>query len=77
MLLGQTKNPEEQQIEIYEDYVLSAKMVFSGLVKDVPEDMLNKYYINYWYVRDEVSALVIFVIAQPVLLCDLKNEDNT
>lgn len=77
LLLDQTKNPEEQQVEIYEDYVLSAKLVFSGVVKDVPEDVLNEYYINYWYVRDEASVLVILAIAHPVLLCNLKNGDNT
>lgn len=29
-----------------EDYVLSVKAVFEGAVKDVPEDMLSKYYIS-------------------------------
>lgn len=45
-LLTQTKKTETQQIEIMEDYVLSAKAVFEGTVKDVPEDMLSKYYIS-------------------------------
>lgn len=40
-----------------EDYVLSVKAVFEGAVKDVPEDMLSKYYISDWYVRDETSVL--------------------
>ena len=43
-LLTQTKKPETQQIEIMEDYVLSVKAVFEGAVKDVPEDMLSKYF---------------------------------
>ena len=60
-LLTQTKKTETQQIEIMEDYVLSAKAVFEGTVKDVPEDMLSKYYISDWYVRDETSVLVVLV----------------
>ena len=54
-LLTQTKKPVTQQIEIMEDYVLSVKTVFEGAVKDVPEDMLSKYCISDWYVRDETS----------------------
>ena len=54
-LLTQTKKPVTQQIEIMEDYVLSVKTVFEGAVKDVPEDMLSKYYISDWYVRDETQ----------------------
>ena len=45
-LLEQTKDQKAQQIEIMEDYVLSVKTVFEGAVKDVPEDMLSKYYIR-------------------------------
>lgn len=64
-LLTQTKKTETQQIEIMEDYVLSAKAVFEGTVKDVPEDMLSKYYISDWYVRDETSVLVVLVWTNP------------
>lgn len=64
-LLTQTKKPETQQIEIMEDYVLSVKAVFEGTVKDVPEDMLSKYYISDWYVRDETSVLVVLVWTNP------------
>ena len=39
-LLTQTKKPETQQIEIMEDYVLSAKAVFEGTVKYVQEYLL-------------------------------------
>lgn len=64
-LLEQTKGQKTQQIEIMEDYVLSVKTVFEGAVKDVPEDMLNKYYISDWYVRDETSVLVVLVWTNP------------
>lgn len=64
-LLTQTKKPVTQQIEIMEDYVLSVKTVFEGAVKDVPEDMLRKYYISDWYVRDETSVLVVLVWTNP------------
>lgn len=64
-LLTQTKKPVTQQIEIMEDYVLSVKTVFEGTVKDVPEDMLSKYCISDWYVRDETSVLVVLVWTNP------------
>lgn len=64
-LLTQTKKPVTQQIEIMEDYVLSVKTVFEGAVKDVPEDMLSKYYISDWYVRDETTVLVVLVWTNP------------
>lgn len=64
-LLEQTKDQKAQQIEIMEDYVLSVKTVFEGAVKDVPEDMLSKYYISDWYVRDETSVLVVLVWTNP------------
>ena len=49
-----------------EDYTLSAKTVFEGIVKDVPENMLGKYYISDWYVRDETAVLVVLVwVNQP------------
>ncbi len=64
-LLTQTKKPVTQQIEIMEDYVLSVKTVFEGAVKDVPEDMLSKYYISDWYVRDETAVLVVLVWTNP------------
>ena len=64
-LLEQTKNQKAQQIEIMEDYVLSVKTVFEGAVKDVPEDMLSKYYISDWYVRDETTVLVVLVWTNP------------
>lgn len=64
-LLTQTKKPDTQQIEIMEDYVLSVKAVFEGVVKDVPEDMLSKYYISDWYVRDETSVFVVLVWTNP------------
>ena len=64
-LLEQTKDQKAQQIEIMEDYVLSAKTVFEGAVKDVPEDMLSKYYISDWYVRDETTVLVVLVWTNP------------
>lgn len=64
-LLTQTKKPVTQQIEIMEDYVLSVKTIFEGAVKDVPEDMLSKYYISDWYVRGETSVLVILVWTNP------------
>lgn len=64
-LLTQTKKPVTQQIEIMEDYVLSVKTVFEGAVKDVPENMLSKYYISDWYVRDETSVLVVLVWTNP------------
>lgn len=60
-LLEQTRDQKTQQIEIMEDYVLSVKTVFEGAAKDVPEDMLSKYYISDWYVRDETSVLVVLV----------------
>ena len=64
-LLTQTKKPVTQQIEIMEDYVLSVKTVFEGAVKDGPEDMLSKYCISDWYVRDETSVLVVLVWTNP------------
>ena len=64
-LLEQTKDQNAQQIEIMEDYVLSVKTVFEGAVKDVPEDMLSKYYISDWYVRDETTVLVVLVWTNP------------
>lgn len=64
-LLTQTKKPVTQQIEIMEDYVLSVKTVFEGAVKDVPEDMLSKYRISDWYVRNETSVLVVLVWTNP------------
>ena len=64
-LLTQTKKPVTQQIEIMEDYVLSVKTIFEGAVKDVPEDMLSKYYISDWYVRDETSVLIVLVWTNP------------
>lgn len=64
-LLTQTKKPVTQQIEIMEDYVLSVKTIFEGTVKDVPEDMLSKYYISDWYVRGETSVLVVLVWTNP------------
>lgn len=64
-LLEQTKAQKAQQIEIMEDYVLSVKTVFEGAVKDVPEDMLSKYYISDWYVRDETTVLVVLVWTNP------------
>lgn len=64
-LLEQTKDQKTQQIEIMEDYVLSVKTVFEGAVKNVPEDMLSKYYISDWYVRGETSVLVVLVWTNP------------
>lgn len=64
-LLEQAKSPETQRIEIMEDYILSVKTVFEGIVKDVPEDMLSKYYISDWYVRDETTVLVVLVWTNP------------
>lgn len=64
-LLEQAKSPETQHIEILEDYILSVKTVFEGAVKDVPEDMLSKYCISDWYVRDETSVLVVLVWTNP------------
>ena len=64
-LLEQTKDQKAQQIEIMEDYVLSVITVFEGAVKDVPEDMLSKYYISDWYVRDETTVLVVLVWTNP------------
>lgn len=64
-LLEQTRDQKTQQIEIMEDYALSVKTVFEGAVKDVPEDMLSKYCISDWYVRDETSVLVVLVWTNP------------
>ena len=64
-LLEQTKDQKTQQIEIIEDYVLSVKTIFEGAVKDVPEDMLSKYCISDWYIRDETSVLVVLVWTNP------------
>lgn len=64
-LLEQTRDQKTQQIEIMEDYVLSVKTVFEGAVKDVSEDMLSKYCISDWYVRDETSVLVVLVWTNP------------
>ncbi len=64
-LLEQAKNPETQHIEILEDYILSVKTVYEGVVKGVPEDMLSKYYISDWYVRDETTVLVVLVWTNP------------
>lgn len=47
-LLEQAKDPETQCIEIMEDYTLSAKTVFEGIVKDVPENMLGKSNKKEW-----------------------------
>lgn len=76
-LLTQTKKPVTQQIEIMEDYVLSVKTVFEGAVKDVPEDMLSKYYISDWYVRDETAVLVVLVwVNQPERLIKYVENSN-
>ena len=64
-LLEQTKDQKAQQIEIMEELVLSVKTVFEGAGKDVPEDMLSKYYISDWYVRDETTVLVVLVWTNP------------
>lgn len=64
-LLEQAKNPKVQQIEIVEDYVLSVKTVFEGVVKDVPEEMLSKYYISDWYPEEETPVLVVLVWVNP------------
>lgn len=64
-LSERTRDQKTQQIEIMEDYVLSVKTVFEGAVKDVPEDMLSKYCISDWYVRDETSVLVVLVWTNP------------
>lgn len=64
-LLEQAKNSETQCIEIMEDYILSVKTVYEGVVKDVPENMLSKYYISDWYVRDETPVLVVLVWTNP------------
>ena len=64
-LLEQTKDRKTQQIEIMEDYILSVKTVFEEAVKNVPEDMLSKYYISDWYVRGETSVLVVLVWTNP------------
>ena len=64
-ILEQAQSPKTQQIEIKEDYILSAKTVFEGIVEDVPEDMLSKYCISDWYVRDETSVLVVLVWTNP------------
>lgn len=64
-LLEQAKNSETQCIEIMEDYILSVKTVYEGVVKDVPENMLSKYYISDWYVRDETPVLVVWVWTNP------------
>lgn len=63
--LEQTKNPKIQQIEIVEDYVLSVKIVFEGVVEDVPEDMLSKYYISDWYPEEGTPVLVVLVWVNP------------
>lgn len=64
-LLEQAKNSKVQQIEIVEDYVLSVKTVYEGVVEDVPEDMLSKYYISDWYPEDGTPVLVVLVWANP------------
>lgn len=64
-LLEQAKNPKVQQIEIVEDYVLSVKTVFEGVVKDVPEEMLSKYYISDWYPEEGTPVLVVLVWVNP------------
>lgn len=64
-LLEQAKNSETQRIEIMEDYILSVKTVYEGVVKDVPENMLSKYYISDWYVRDKTTVLVVLVWTNP------------
>lgn len=76
-LLTQTKKPVTQQIEIMEDYVLSVKTIFEGAVKDVPEDMLSKYCISDWYVRDETAVLVVLVwVNQPERLIKYVENSN-
>ena len=64
-LLEQAKNPKVQQIEIVEDYVLSVKTVFEGVVKDVPEEMLSKYYISDWCPEEGTPVLVVLVWVNP------------
>ena len=64
-LLEQAKDPETQCIEIMEDYTLSAKTVFEGIVKDVPENMLGKYYISDWYPEEGTPVLVVLVWVNP------------
>ena len=64
-LLEQAKNSKVQQIEIVEDYVLSVKTVYEGVVEDVPEDMLSKYYISDWYPEEGTPVLVVLVWANP------------
>ena len=63
--LEQTKSPKIQRIEIVEDYILSVKTVFEGVVKDVPEDMLSKYYISDWYPEEGTPVLVVLVWVNP------------
>lgn len=76
-LLEQAKDPETQCIEIMEDYTLSAKTVFEGIVKDVPENMLGKYYISDWYVRDKTAVLVVLVwVNQPERLIKYVENSN-
>lgn len=76
-LLTQTKKPVTQQIEIMEDYVLSVKTVFEGIVKDIPENMLGKYYISDWYVRDKTAVLVVLVwVNQPERLIKYVENSN-
>lgn len=64
-LLEQAKNSKVQQIEIVEDYVLSVKTVYEGVVEDVPEDILSKYYISDWYPEEGTPVLVVLVWANP------------
>lgn len=76
-LLTQTKKPVTQQIEIMEDYTISAKTVFEGIVKDIPENMLGKYYISDWYVRDKTAVLVVLVwVNQPERLIKYVENSN-
>ena len=63
--LEQTKSPKIQRIEIMEDYILSVKTVFEGVVEDVPEDMLSKYYISDWYPEEGTPVLVVLVWVNP------------
>ena len=76
-LLEQAKDQKTQQIEIMEDYVLSVKTVFEGIVKDVQENMLGKYSISDWYVRDETAVLVVLVwVNQPERLIKCVENSN-
>lgn len=64
-LLRTAKDPATQKIAIAENYVLSVKTVFEGVVKDVPEEMLSKYYISDWYPEEGTPVLVVLVWVNP------------